>query len=479
MPTSASPPVPRAAGSLPLLGHAKPLLRDNLGFITSLRSYGPLVEIRVPQPMIVVNDPALIRTMLVDLGPSLDKGRFFEKMGQLLGDSVVTASGAEHVRRRRQLQPAFTHSEITRYIGIMREQVALTTSRWRPGQVLDVREEMVGLSLDMLAATVFSSSIGATAFDRLRRDLSVVMNGVGTRIMLPDWVERLPLPANRRFTAARDAVRATVAEAVERLRATGRNTGDMLSLLMRAEDEETGAPSAPDRICSEILTLAVAGTETTASVLAWVLHELARRPDLAEQVRAEVTDVLGDRPVTFEDLPRLGLLDRVITETLRLHHTGWLVTRRTLEPTRLGGHDIPAGTELAYCQHALHRDPALFHDPLRFDPDRWLDDGRTPRPEEAPPPRGVPLAQGAPRTEGTTRPGRPSLPEGAFLPFGAGRHKCIGDRFAQAELTTAIATIVRDWRLEHADDRPVAPVARATVRPSALLMTAHPLDRAG
>ena len=432
-----------------MLGHAIPLMRDNLAFIASLRDYGPLVEIRLQpqQPTIVINDPALIRTMLVDVAPTLDKGRFFEKMGQLLGDSVVTAAGSDHVRKRRQLQPAFRHTEITRYVDLMRDQVTTTMSRWTPGQVLDVREVMVKLSLDMLATTVFSGSIDEQAFHQLRRDLSVVMNGVGTRIMLPDWAERLPLPANRRFNAARDAVRTTIGHAVDELRASGRDTGDMLSMLLRAQDEESGQPLTPHQICSEVLTLAVAGTETTASVLSWVLYELARNREVDERVQAELDDVLGERPVAFDDLTRLPYLGRVITEALRLHHTGWLVTRRTLQPTRIGDWEIPAGTELAYCQHALHRDPELFPDPLAFDPDRWLDDSL------------------------------PPLSNGAFLPFGAGKHKCIGDRFAQAELTTAIATLTRSWRLELVPGQTVRPVARATVRPSTLKMAARPRER--
>ncbi|MGW0757502.1 cytochrome P450 [Streptomyces sp. NPDC002814] len=300
----------------------------------------------------------------------------------------------------------------------------------------------------MLASTVFSGSIDEHAFQRLRRDLSVVMNGVGTRIMLPDWAERLPLPANRRFTAARDAVRATIDAAVAELRASERDTGDMLSLLLRATDEDTGRPLTSYQIRSEILTLAVAGTETTASVLSWILYELARAPEIDARLQAELTDVLGERPVTFDDLPRLPYLNRVIQEAIRLHHTGWLVTRRTLEPIRLGDWDIPAGTELAYCQHALHRDPSLFPDPLTFDPDRWL--------ETAQPP-----------------------PTGAFLPFGAGKLKCIGDRFALTEVATAIATITREVRLELPPGRTVQPVARATVRPRTLLMTVRRRERAG
>ncbi|MFE7902317.1 cytochrome P450 [Streptomyces sp. NPDC057424] len=444
------PSIPRAAGSFPLIGHAIPLMRDNLGFIASLRrDYGPLVEITL-QPgtrTIVVQDPDLIRRMLVDLAPTLDKGRFFEKMGHILGSSVVTAAGQDHVRRRRQLQPAFARPEIARYVDIMRAEVTATTGAWQPGQSLDVREAMVKLSLDMLAKTVFSGSLDEETFRRLRHDLSVVMTGVGARIMLPDWAERLPLPFNRRFNESRDAVRATIHQAVDDLQASEHDTGDMLSLLLRATDPDSGEPLTTDQICSEILTLAVAGTETTASVLSWILYELARHPDIEARVLAELREVLGGRPITFADVTRLPYLGRVVTEATRLHHTGWLVTRRTTAETRLGEWTLPAGTELAYCQHALHRDPALYPDPLAFDPDRWLDDAQPP-------------------------------PAGAFLPFGAGKHKCIGDHFALTELITAVATIVRAVRLDLAAGRTVRPVARATVRPRTLVMTVQPREKA-
>ncbi|MFJ7332555.1 cytochrome P450 [Streptomyces sp. NPDC101116] len=448
--TSAAPlPIPRAAGSLPFIGHAL-RMRDNLGFIDSLRdTREPLVEI-VLQPgtrTVVVQDPALIHQMLKALAPSLDKGRLYDKLGQLLGDSVVTATGRPHVRKRRQLQPAFAHTEISRYVDIMRTEVTATVAGWEPGRLLDVREAMVGLSLDMLAKTVFAGSLDDAVFRRLRRDLSVVMNGVGVRLMLPDWAERLPLPFNRRFDRARAGVRATVNTAVEELQASGHDTGDMLSMLLRAIDEETGEPLTGHQICSEILTLAVAGTETTASVLSWALYELARHPGIEARVLAELAEVLGERPVTLDDVARLPYLNRVITETLRLHHPGWLVTRRTTEETRLGEWTLPAGTELAYCQHALHRDPERFPDPLTFDPDRWNDAAQEP-------------------------------PPGAFLPFGDGKHKCMGDRFARTEMVTALATMLRSVRLELAEGQAVRQVARLTVRPRALRMTVLPRDHA-
>ncbi|MGW7496693.1 cytochrome P450 [Streptomyces luteogriseus] len=445
MTSAAPPPIPRAAGSLPFIGHALKM-RDNLGFIDSLRdTREPLIEI-VLQPgtrTIVVQDPALIHQMLKALAPTLDKGRLYDKLGQLLGDSVVTATGRPHVRKRRQLQPAFAHSEISRYVDIMRAQVTATIATWKPGQSLDVREAMVALSLDMLAKTVFAGSLDDAVFRRLRSDLSVVMNGVGIRLMLPDWAERLPLPFNRRFDRARAGVRATVNTAVETLQASGHDTADMLSMLLRAIDEETGKPLTGDQICSEILTLAVAGTETTASVLSWTLYELARHPDIEARVHRELDEVLGKRPVTLDDMTRLPYLNHVITETLRLHHPGWLVTRRTTEHTRLGRWTLPPGTELAYCQHALHRDPHRFPNPLTFDPDRWND------PTQQPPP-------------------------GAFLPFGDGKHKCMGDRFARTEMITAIATILRSVRLQLPQNHAVRQIARLTIRPHPLHMTVLP-----
>ncbi|AZQ35609.1 cytochrome P450 [Streptomyces cyaneochromogenes] len=448
MTSTAPPPIPRAAGSFPLIGHALKM-RDNLGFIASLReTREPLIEI-VLQPgtrTVVVQDPALIHQMLKALAPSLDKGRLYDKFSQLLGDSVVTAAGRPHVRKRRQLQPAFAHTEISRYVDTMRAEVTAAVAGWEPGQPLDVREAMVRLSLDMLAKTVFSGSLDEATFRRLRTDLSVLMNGVGTRIMLPDWVERLPLPFNRRFDQACDGVRATINTAVDELQTSGHDTGDMLSMLLRAKDEETGEPLTGDQICSEILTLAVAGTETTASVLSWTLYELARNPGIESRVLAELDEVLGERPVTLDDVARLPYLNRVITEALRLHHPGWLVTRRTITETRLGEWTLPAGTELAYCQQALHRDPELYPDPLTFDPDRWDGTAATP-------------------------------PPGAFLPFGEGKHKCMGDRLALTEMTTALATILRSVRLELAEGQVVRPVARLTVRPRNLRMTVRPRSR--
>ena len=442
--TTEPPPIPRAAGSLPLFGHFFRLFPDPLPFIASLRQrYGPLVEITLQPgtPTLVVQDPALIRAMLTNpIADTLDKGPFFDEMRVLLGNSVVTVAGDEHSAKRRQMQPAFARPKLGRYVDIMRTETESALESWKPGQHIDVRETMIHLSLDMLTKTVFSDSLDGATFRQLRQNMATVMDSVGLRIMLPGWAKRLPLPLNRRFDGARTAIWGTISEAVADLRSTGHDTGDMLSVMLNLQDEKTGRPLTDQQICSEVLTLALAGTENTGTVLAWVLYELARHPAVETDVLDELEQVLGDRPVAFADTSQLPTLDRVIKEVLRLHVTGWILTRRTLTETKLGPWTLPAGTNLAYCQHALHRDPDLYPSPLRFDPDRWLD-------------------------------GAQELPPGALLPWGAGKHRCIGDRFAMTELITALATILRTVRFTLAPGQTVRPVARATVRPGKMLMT--------
>lgn len=363
-------------------------------------------------------------------------------MGQLVGEAVITVAGSEHTQKRRRLQPVFSRPKIASYVDVMRSEANAAIEEWVPGQAVDVREAMIKLSLDMLVKTVFAGSLDSAVFARLCENLSVILSGIGVRLMMPDWVERLPIAFNRRFLKARDDIRATIGEAIAALQSSEDDAGGMLSMLLLAEDEAIGRPLT-DKVCSEVLTLALAGTETTATVLSWVLYELASRPEIEARVLTELDQILSDRPMTFDAVDQLPYLSSVITEALRLHHPGWIITRRTVTETRLATWTLPAGTELAYCQHALHRDPDLYSDPLTFNPDRWLD-------------------------------GTLTLPPGAFVPFGGGVHRCMGERLAMTEMITALATMLRRWRLELAPGQTVRTVAWATVRPRSLVMTVRP-----
>jgi pentalenene oxygenase len=212
-------------------------------------------------------------------------------------------------------------------------------------------------------------------------------------------------------------------------------------LLIEAHHRDSGFDG--DLLRDEVVTLLIAGSETVATTLAWVLHEIARHPEVERALVDELTTEPGDAAVQHSDFARVPVLDRVIKEALRLHTPNWLLTPRATEPTTLGGYRIPTGAEVGFSLTALHRDPRVFDAPLVFDPDRWL---------------GENLA---------------GFATDAFLPFGLGRHRCPGDTFAWAELGVAIATILREWRLVHRPGAKVRELPMVTVQPSGLHMVAE------
>ncbi|MFJ1754699.1 cytochrome P450 [Kitasatospora sp. NPDC088134] len=439
--TAAAAPVPDAPGRLPGLGHVGPLLRDRLGFLQRLRGHGDVVRIQVgPRPVYVVNAPELIWEMLTTQSGNLGKGRLFDKLRLFGGAPLPIAEGRQHLERRRLMQPAFHRERINSYIDRMSSTAEATIGGWRPGQRLDVLNEMQLMTQGVVMSVLFSD-------DPARDPAQAVMNGVDTvfqaairRAVVPfsGW-ERLPLPGNRRLRAASTLLRRTVGDIVAAHRADPEPKDDLVTLLLEARDED-GRPLDDEEILSEITALLAAGSETTAVTMAWLFHELGRHPEIEEQLHREVDEVLAGGPPTAEHLPRLPLTRRLVTETLRLHNPGWVVTRETTVPIRLGGAELPAGADLLWSPYALHRDPELYPDPLRFDPDRWL-------------------------------PERPQPPRGAYIPFGAGKRMCIGDGFTWAEATVLTALIASRWTLRQVPGSTVRPVPAITVHPSALHMT--------
>jgi len=220
--------------------------------------------------------------------------------------------------------------------------------------------------------------------------------------------------------------------------------GDLLSMLVRARDAETGAAMSATQVRDELVTMLVAGTETTGRLLSWLCYELGGNPEVEARLWDEIDTVLAGRPVTFDDLRELRYTQRLIKEVLRLHNPVWVSMRRTTVPVELGGVRIPANADLFYSPATLHRDPALYPEPLRLDPDRWL-------PERA-----------------------GSLPEKGYIPFGNGRHKCLGDHFALTEAAIALTTICARWRLVPVPGHRLREVAWTTVHPKSLPMIAEP-----
>ncbi len=323
----------------------------------------------------------------------------------------------------------------------MRAAVERGAAKWRPGTVLDIPRVTHEMAVDALVHSLFKADLAAGAAERIMGAFPGVVSGIMAHTLYPaDWLERVPLGVNRRYRKSSDEVREVVDDVIARSAGSDSADAGLLDVLVKAH-EDSGFDG--DLLRDEVVTLLIAGSETVATTLAWVLHEIAGHPEVERQLVDELTGELDDAPVQHGDLARLPVLDRVIKEALRLHTPNWLLTRRATEPTTLGRYRIPAGAEVGFSLTALHRDPRVFANPLAFEPDRWLDEN---------------LA---------------GFSSDAFLPFGVGRHRCPGDTFAWAELGVAIATILREWRLVHRPGAKVRELPMVTVQPSGLRMVAR------
>ncbi|MEW2574829.1 cytochrome P450 [Streptomyces syringium] len=431
-----------APGAWPLAGHTVPLMRRPLDFVTSLAAHGDVVRLRLGAlPCYALTHPEWVQHVLVGGARDFTRGRLFEKASLFLGEGLVTSSGRIHHRARRAVQPAFHHQRIPAYTAVMGRVAESVVAQWRPGQVVAVDRAMNDLSLGVLANTLLPSGLGSRASAEFHRALPALSRGMMVRLLLPEWWARVPVASNRRFDRARHTMERLVGQAIAAHRDTGGDREDMLSLLLTQRDAD-GCGLTGRQVHDHVTSLAVAAVETTGATLAWFFHELGRHREIEERVHAEVDTVLGGRPPRFEDLSALAFTGRVVLETLR-RYPPWMITRRATAAVRFGTVSVPGGAELLYSPYALHHDPRWFAAPRRFDPDRWL-------PERA-----------------------RALPRGAFIPFGAGAYKCVGETFALAEMTMAVATVCGRWRLRPLPGARVRVVARANIHPDRLPMVAE------
>jgi cytochrome P450 len=313
---------------------------------------------------------------------------------------------------------------------------------WTPGEVRVVEEDMQGLAVTVVGEALFSTGMGARAIEEVRRSIFVVIKQGMVRALSPSFVEKLPIPGNREFDRAVERMRAIVLEVVASWRNEGTDHGDVLSMLLLAQDD-AGAGMTDQQTYDEVLTLLTAGIETTALALSWIFHEIARHPDVERRLVAELDDVLDGRPVAVDDVAKLVYTHQVVNEVLRMYPI-WFIMRRATADVDLGGARIPEGAEVIVSPHALHFDPNSFRDPERFDPDRWSSE----------------------------RAG--DVPKGAFIPFGAGTRQCVGNVFAQTEIVITVATVLAKWRLVPVPERPVRVKFTSAAYPVGLAMKAVP-----
>ncbi|MBT2405890.1 MULTISPECIES: cytochrome P450 [unclassified Streptomyces] len=432
--------VAQAPGALPLLGHALNMGRNPLRFLSSLSRHADLVELRIGRNRAFLPcHPELVQQVLVNARVFDTGGPVKEKARPILGNGLITSDWADHRRQRRLVQPAFHPARIATYAQVMHEEVEAQAARWSAGQVVDVSEVTQALTARITARALFSLDIAPHAVAVIQHSLPVIVRGAYRNAVDPTGLlAKLPTAANREFTQALARLHEVIDGIVEDYRVSEGDRGDLLSALLAAEDPESGERLSDQEIHDQVMTLLLAGIETTASALTWAFHLLARNPEAESRLHEEVDRVLGSRSPVYADLPELAYTQRVFTETLRLFPPAWLYTRTTTAATELGGRRLQPGDDILISPYVIHRIPELFARPEHFDPDRWL----------------------PARAKEVTR--------GSYLPFGGGSRKCIGDVFGMTEATLALAAIASRWRL-----RPV-PGTRITPRPQ-MSLTAGPL----
>ncbi|RLU81832.1 cytochrome P450 [Streptomyces griseocarneus] len=438
MRTPAAPPrgadvSARMPGAWPLLGHIPSLARDPMRFVSSLAEHGEMVKVRIGrQEMWFATSTRAVRQLLVTDARFYTNGRQVGRLADLFGDSVVRADGARHREQRRLVQPAFHEERFTGYVDVMRHQVETLVERWRPGQLLDLRSEMYALAVRVLLSAMFGAAEDQGTVEHAARCVPVILDNLLLRAVMPPWLAGMPLPANLRYARASSTLRRLAGEACARHRADGRDHRDLLSILLAAH------PDDDRRVTDEAVTILIAGTDANATQAAWLFHELSEHPVAARRLRAEVDQVLGDRPITHGDVAKLVYTGQVVTETLRLH-APLMIARRATAPVELCGVAVEPGTEVLCSPYALHRREENFPEPLRFDPDRWQEE-------------------------------RPAPAKSAFCTFGDGVHRCLGEHFARAELVVTVATVTRRHALTPAGRGRPREVAAALPRPDAVPM---------
>lgn len=382
----------------------------------------------------LLTDPAACREALAAPPELITRSPMYRKMSLLIGHSLLTTEGREHRRRRRLVQPVFTPRHVADYAPAMVAAAETTAALWRDEPVVDIEREMAALTLGAIGAAVLgldgrahARQIGA-ALDRLQRAIA---------LMLVPGAEQL---LRRRAFVIRPLLRA-----VDDLRAVAvRAAGSEAVLVESLRQQRDGDELAPADLVDELLTMLLAGHETTAMTLTWAWWWLDRKRDVAEQMRAEHEAVLGDRAPGYDDLARLPFTTAVVAETLRLRPPAWIIERQVAGACTLAGLAPPPGTILLISPWLLHRNPASWSDPEDFFPRRWL---------------------GA---SGAFDDAAPGQPRGAWLPFGAGSHVCVGASFAWAEAVLVLATLARTCR-------PVALEPEAPTRAAATLRPAGPI----
>ena len=419
---------------LPVIGNLLDFRKDRLALQDRAARLGPIARVsRVHIPVYIITDADLAHEVFVEHAAAFKKSAGLKFMMPLLGDGLLTAEGDAHKRHRKLLAPAFAPKRLAAYGEVMVGEAVTQIARWGRGETIDLSEQMMEMTLAIAAKTLFSADIRGDA-KTVAEGLELAMRAQLANITSPiqlgyEW----PLPRHRRMRRAVAMLDEIVYRMIADGRRLGTDRGDVLSMLLLARDDD-GTGFTDKQIRDEVMTLLLAGHETTANALTWTWYELGRNPGILAQLEQEIAEVVGDRAVTVEDLPRMPWTLATIEEAMRLHPPVYMTGRQALREVTIGGHQIPEGSTLMVYIRGIHRRSDYWAAPLAFKPERMLPDAKKARPRQH------------------------------YIPFGAGPRVCIGAHFALLEAQLCLATMIQRAKL-----RPLAthviPEPLVTLRP--------------
>ncbi|SFC25230.1 Cytochrome P450 [Bacillus sp. OV322] len=420
-------------------GNLRDFQKDPLGFLSRLpKEYGEAAKFRFGpfQKVYLVTNPELIKQVLVTKQKSFVKSRDFKALKPLMGEGLLTSEKDYHMRQRRLIQPAFKKSHISSYGQDMIDITRDYMSSWEDGQKRNITQDMMGITLGIITKTMFSMTF-KEGYDSIGEPLETAMKSAIKRmratIKLPLWV---PVKSNRKYRSSIKKLDSVLYDIISRRRKQTERYDDMLDILMDAKDAEDGRGMTDEQVRDELMTIFLAGHETTANALSWAMYLLSQHPEAEQKLFQEIDAVIGDRPPAPEDFMKLPYTQNVIWETMRLFPPSFVTGREAEEDVEIGEYSFKKGDTILVSQYVMHRDPKYFEQADSFIPERFENNYLK------------------------------TLPPYAYFPFGGGARVCIGNHFAVMEAVLVLACIAQRYRLRLAPDHhEVKPFPSITLRP--------------
>jgi cytochrome P450 len=425
-------------------GHFRSFRRDPPGFLTRLSKLGDVSGFKLGKiQAFFINHPDLIRDLLVTNHSKFMKGRALQRAKGLLGEGLLTSEKEFHLRQRRMIQPAFHRNRINEYARAMIEYGEKMAGEWKGGETRNIDREMMRLTLQIVGKTLFSANVEDDA-DEIGQAMTTIVS-MFNFILLPfseileKYLEKLPLPLPpplKRLKNARATLDEVIYKIINERRASGEDKGDLLSMLLLAQDEETGGAMTDKQVRDECLTLFLAGHETTANALTWTFYLLSQNPEAEARFHAELEEVLGDREVTPEDYGKLKYTESVLAESMRLFPPAWGIGRLATEEHEFGGFRVEPKSLILVSPYVMHHDARFWENAEEFIPERW-------------------------ETLSVKEAGNRFI----YFPFSKGIRSCIGEGFAWMEGVLLLAVLGRKWKLKLAPGQKIGMQAMVTLRP--------------